>query len=130
MFGKRQMTPELANSIGYTAAVLGIDMAKADKLLKFAVESAPFNSAYLDSLAWLCFRRQLYAEAQTYIDRALAAVDPNTPAATLLEHAGDIYRAQGNFYQAEKFYRRALEFSAGDPECDPARVEKKLKEFK
>ncbi|MBO5900727.1 MAG: tetratricopeptide repeat protein, partial [Lentisphaeria bacterium] len=81
-------------------------------------------------LAWLYFNHKLYAQAQKYIDRALAAVDPNTPAATLLEHAGDIYRAQGNFYQAEKFYRRALEFSAGDPECDPARVEKKLKAFK
>lgn len=130
LLAKQQMTPELANTIGYTAVIIGVDTREAGELLKFAVGASPFNAAYLDSLAWWYFRQQLYAEAQKYIDRALAAVEPNIPAATLLEHAGDIYRAQGNFYQAEKCYKRALQFAAKDPECDPARVEKKLREFK
>ena len=126
----RQVTGELANSIGYTAAELGVDMEEAGKLLNLAVELNPYNAANLDSLAFWKFRQQLYAEAQVLIEKAISVISHNVPAATLLEHAGDIYRAQGNFYQAEKCYRRALMFSEDDPGCDPARVEKKLLEYK
>ena len=127
---QQKLTPDLANSIGYAAVMLGVDTQEAGELLKFAVSSKPASSAYLDSLAMWNFRQQLYAEAQKLIDLAIASIRPGTPAATILEHAGDICRAQGNFYEAEKFYRRALQFSSDDPECDPAIIEKKLREFK
>ena len=126
----RKVTAKLANSIGYIATELGVDMDEAGKLLKFAVGHEPYNAAYLDSLAFWSFRQQLYAAAQDLIERAISVITPGTGAATVLEHAGDIYRAQGNFYQAEKCYKRALQFAAEDPECDPARVEKKLLEYR
>ncbi len=125
-----KVTAELANLIGYTATALGVDTEESGKLLKFAVGHEPYNAAYLDSLAFWYFRQQLYAEAQNLIEKALSVVTPGIGIATVLEHAGDIYRAQGNFYQAEKCYKRALQFAAEDPECDQARVEKKLSEYK
>ena len=48
----------------------------------------------------------------------------------ILEHAGDIARAQGNLYQAQKYYRRALDMGKGDASFDPRSAEKKLKELK
>jgi tetratricopeptide (TPR) repeat protein len=85
------------NSFAYTACELGIDLAKSEKTLRKVVSAEPDNAAYLDSLAYACYRRGLYAEAQNYIEDALRKIDLETPASVILEHAGDIARASQAF---------------------------------
>ncbi|MBO7152206.1 MAG: hypothetical protein J6W67_00235 [Lentisphaeria bacterium] len=126
----RRLTVSEMNSFAYTACELGIDLAKSEKTLRKVVSAEPDNAAYLDSLAYACYRRGLYAEAQNYIEEALRKIDLETPASVILEHAGDIARAQGNLYQAQKYYQRALDMGKGDFSFDPRSAEKKLKELK
>ena len=130
LFSKQKLSIDNMNSIAYTAAELGVDLKESENMLRKVVAAAPGNAAYLDSLAYVCFKRKLYAEAQKYIELAIKKVTPDIPAAVLLDHAGDIAKAQGDLYKAQDYYRRALEMPCDDDRSFNAELTaKKLKEL-
>jgi len=120
--------PENANNVGYTAAVMGIRLEEARKLIESAVAAQPENGAYLDSMAWVCHQQQHYEEAWEYIQRALAVPDDDFTLGVVLDHAGDIAVKLDRPDAALGYYRQAL----GDylsMELDQSAVKAKIEQL-
>ena len=81
---------------------------------------------FLDSLAWVHFHQGNFAEAKSWIDRALARSENLMEVFTLLNHAGDIEAALGNREAAIRRYQQVLHFAPENPlekrEVDAARA--------
>ena len=67
------------NFLGYLYADLNRDLNEAEILLDRALAKEPDNYAYLDSKAWLFYRKGQYREAYEFIQRAIEikADDPD-----------------------------------------------------
>ena len=120
--------PPIANAAGYVGAVLDQDLEQGRQLLLSALKAEPDNSAYLDSIAWICFKQKRYEEAEKWIARAIAAAIPWEGVAVILEHAGDIAAARGK--DPKRYYTLALKYASFDDEFEKEAVIKKLKALK
>ena len=91
----------------------GIHLQEAVELLLRAIEIDPDNSAFLDSLGWAYFRLGELEQAEHYLGQALQFIsaDEGEEQAVILDHAGDIAKAQGKGEMAKKYWQRALELS-------------------
>jgi tetratricopeptide (TPR) repeat protein len=89
-----QMDPGHAaasNDLGYTWADEGKNLDRAEQLVRVAVDAEPDNQSYLDSMAWVEYKRGKFAEAREYLDRAIGPA--NRPDPVVLDHLGDtLYR--------------------------------------
>jgi tetratricopeptide (TPR) repeat protein len=59
------------NSMGYILADTGMDVMRALRLCRKAVDSRPQSAAYLDSLGWAYYKSGEVLEARTWLRRAL-----------------------------------------------------------
>jgi tetratricopeptide (TPR) repeat protein len=62
--------PTALNGLGYVLACEGKDISRALTYCRKAVDKNPDNPAYLDSLAWACFRLGKLSDAKAFIERA------------------------------------------------------------
>jgi tetratricopeptide (TPR) repeat protein len=103
--------PDALNFVGYALAEDGRDLDRALDLVGKALMTSPDNPYYIDSLAWVHFRRgdakKAWAEIQRAVSKPLE--DP-----AIWEHYGDIAKAVGNRKEAAKGYARALEMGASN----------------
>ena len=120
--------PDIANSVAYISAELGYYLDNARKLLEVSLKKEPGNYAYLDTMAWICFKQKRYAEAEKWIQKALAAATPHNGMAVILDHKGDIAAAQRK--NPRIWYQLAIKYAPFDKECNPAEIMKKLKALK
>ena len=96
------------NFLGYTFAERGMNLGEAEKLIRRALELNPGNRDYLDSMAWVLYRRKQYREALKWILRAIES-EPEKPfSATILDHAGDIHAALGDRENAVRRWKEAV----------------------
>ncbi len=118
------------NNYAYHLAVADTLLDKAEHYSALAVKSDPENVTYLDTYAWVLFRKKEYTLARQYIDAVLrimridperpeeapepapegdgeAAAPDREPSAEVLDHAGDIYFMTGDRKQAIAFWRAA-----------------------
>lgn len=118
------------NNAAYFMAVQGLDLDKAESYITRVTAIEPNNPTYMDTRAWVAFKRKDYKEARRYIDLTLSlySADNQTeegdnggyvialePSADVLEHAGDIYFMDGEPDKALEFWKKAL---ALDPDND------------
>ena len=66
-----------ANGLGYILGSEEKDLTRALSLCKQAVEAAPDNAAYLDSLGWVYYKIGMTAEARAYLKRAAEKLPNN-----------------------------------------------------
>ena len=124
MYRKAGKSPDFCNYVGYTWAEQGIKLDQAEELLKKALKSSPDNYAYLDSMAWIYYKKKDYTNARIYIDQALKACSKERNKGVILDHAGDIYAELGDIKKARIFWQKAVQTE--DPELETGAVLKKL----
>ena len=103
----------LMNNYAYFLAVEGRDLDKAEQLSTKAVNASPNNATFLDTYAWVYFKKGDYNLALIYIEYALKNdVGEN---AEVMEHYGDILFMNGQPEKALEWWKKALKL---DPERD------------
>ena len=96
------------------------DLDKAEKLARQAIKLEPDNGTYLDTYAWVLYRKGSSMLALIYIKKAIEATE--TPDPTLYEHLAEILTAEGRYDEAVEAWRHCLE-SGGDAKLVEERVE-------
>lgn len=100
------------NNYAYYMAVIGKDLAKAEKLAEKLCREEPKNATFLDTYAWVLFRLDKYEKALEYVESALkngAGKD-----ATVWEHKGDILYRLGKEEEALKAWKTAQNLATGE----------------
>lgn len=105
--------PTLNNFLGYLWAEKGVNLDEAKKLVQKALQKDCDNAAYIDSMAWILYKKKEYEKALNKITRALE-LEGDMPDAVIAEHAGDIFSALGDKTNALKYWKMALEIYSED----------------
>jgi len=92
LLSKKPDNANVLNYLGYSLADRGLKLDEAELLIMGAIAAEPENGAYLDSLAWVRFKRGNLPGALEGVRRAITAVCDDS---TIWAHAGDIYAAAG-----------------------------------
>ena len=111
---------ECMNNYAYFISVDGGDLSRAEQMSYKTIKAQHTNSLYLDTYAWVLFQEKRYAEAQIYIEQAVA--NDSTNSYVQLEHAGDIYIMLGETDKAIDYWRRAIQ-AGGDAKA----IERKIR---
>ena len=98
------------NNYAYYLSLKGANLERAEEMSYKTIKAEPKNATYLDTYAWILFMQGRYAEARIYIDQTLQ--NDSTPAAVVIEHAGDIYAQNGDITKAIEYWQQSL---AKDP---------------
>jgi tetratricopeptide (TPR) repeat protein len=101
--------PGASNDLGYSLADAGQDLVRAERLIRQAVADSPRNSAYLDSLGWVRYKRGDFAAARLWLTRARRAGDGRDP--VVCDHLGDACWRLGLADEARKWWRESVEFA-------------------
>ncbi len=112
------------NYLGYMLADIGIQLDEALMMVQKAVDSDPFNGAYLDSLGWVYFRLGKLDLAEMYLTKAVRVTDDDP---TIFEHLGDLYARLERFTEARSNYEASLKFATEDEERQ--RAQQKLQDL-
>ncbi|GFK95501.1 Beta-barrel assembly-enhancing protease [Fundidesulfovibrio magnetotacticus] len=120
---KDPANPDALNFVGYGLAEEERDLDRALELVTRALQANPTSPYYLDSLAWVHFKRKDLKAAWQDIQRAVAG---NVDDPAIWEHYGDIAKAMGNRKEAAKGYSKALEMKA----VNAPEIQKKLESLK
>lgn len=124
--------PGINNDLGYLYADQGKNLDEAEKMIKKAVRADPDNSAYLDSFAWVLYKRGKYQEALVQMEKSLekSQAKQNAADATLWDHLGDIHESLKNVDKAIEAWKKALDSAKAETHPDTkliGRLEEKLK---
>ncbi len=109
-----QIDPEnymAMNNYAYYLSVEGRNLEKAEKMSNKVVMANPTNATYLDTHAWVLFKRKDYSLAKYYIESAME--NGGAENGTLIEHYGDILFMLGEKDKALTEWKRALETGDG-----------------
>jgi len=98
------------NNYAYYLSEQGVELDKAEQMSFRTVQAEPDNATYLDTYAWILFKKKKYADALQYID--MAVKNDTAKSAVIIEHAGDIHAVNGDTDKAVELWKQALE--AGD----------------
>ena len=115
---KEKDNAELYNMLGYVFAEHDYKLNDAMKYISYALKLEPLNSAFLDSCAWIYYKKRDYVNAKKMIDNALRLTKINEIDAVVLSHAGDIYFVNGDKENALKFWKRAVFLNSKDADYD------------
>lgn len=107
------------NNIGYALADGNAELPQAREFLRQAVELAPLQPAYLDSLGWVYYRMGEYRKAAFYLERAVRHGGTRNSAENYY-HLGAAYARLGKIRLAARALLKALEY---DPQYDEAIAE-------
>lgn len=108
------------NALGYTLADRGMRIDEAQKYVERAFELKPNDPAVMDSMGWIHFRLGNYAEAETFLRKALNLMDD----AEIIGHLGELLWAQGNYEEARNLLREAM-----DRHPEDSYIQKLIKQF-
>ena len=113
------------NNYAYYLSEEDRELAKAEQMSYRTVQAEPDNATFLDTYAWILFKRKKYAEAMQYIN--MAVDNDTTKSAVIIEHAGDIHAVNGDTDGAVKFWQQALEAGAENGKAIRRKI--KLKKY-
>ena len=111
------------NNYAYYLSIRGEQLEKAAQLSKHSIDLQPNTASFEDTYAWILFRQKKYADAKTWIEKALQ--HGKDASATQTEHYGDILFYMGNADAAVQNWKKAKEYGAKSPLLDRKINEKK-----
>lgn len=111
------------NNYSYYLTLEGKDLDRAERMSSRTIELEPGNATYLDTYAWVLFKKERYNEAKFIIERAVDNMDE--PNGVIIEHHGDILYMTGDIEGAVVQWKQALELSEHS-----GLLKKKIKEKK
>jgi tetratricopeptide (TPR) repeat protein len=97
--------PSALNFTGYTLALEGTQMERAEKLVRRALELKPEDGYIMDSLAWILHKKGENDIALEYLQKAAAKVKTDP---IIADHLGDILLIKNRKSEAAEAYRRSL----------------------
>ncbi|MGM0599737.1 MAG: tetratricopeptide repeat protein [Candidatus Rifleibacteriota bacterium] len=102
------------NNLGYLYAEYGVNSKMAQDLCQRAVDLNPDNPGFRDSLGWAAFKNKDFQTAEIELKKSLSMRDDiYTPH----YHIATLYYATGRLQEAEKHYRKSLEFKPQSAEA-------------
>jgi tetratricopeptide (TPR) repeat protein len=104
VLAKDEDNADALNALGYTLADRNERLDEAYSLVARALKLKPDSAAVLDSMGWVLYRRQQFAEAVVYLRKALAKLQDDEIAA----HLGEVLWISGEREEARKIWREAL----------------------
>lgn len=120
------------NNFAYYLALESKQLDKALDMSKRTVDAHPNDPTFLDTYAWILYKKRQYTMAKINIDQALKSLpdeERDTPsAANYYEHAGDIYYYCKDVKQAVEYWKEALRLS--DDQDNINKLNKKIKNRK
>jgi len=106
--------PGVNNDLGYLYADQGKNLDRAEGMIRKALEEKPDESAYLDSLGWVLYKRGKFREAVVPLEKAVKSLNSGGDA-TIHEHLGDVYfrlqenaKAKAAWEEAEKAATKSI----------------------
>ncbi|MDE6527381.1 MAG: tetratricopeptide repeat protein [Muribaculaceae bacterium] len=105
------------NNCAYYMAQTGRDLDRAELYASIATAANPESSTFLDTYAWVFFKKKDYAKAREIIDRALeifAQEDSDNDNGEIYNHAGDIYFMDGDRKEALELWKKAHALNPDD----------------
>lgn len=116
-------SPMTLNNYAYFLVENDGDVEKAESMSRQAIEQEPENSTYLDTYAWVLFKKKDYKEALDYQLKAIEAAkaEGNEENSEFYSHLGDIQFMNHQPEEAVESWRHALKL---DP--DNALLKKKV----
>lgn len=101
--------PLTLNNYAYFLTETNGDLDRALDMSRKALDQDPENETYLDTYAWVLFKKKNYKEALEYQKQAVeTAESAGEPAAEYYHHLGDIYFMNHEPENALKNWERAL----------------------
>jgi tetratricopeptide (TPR) repeat protein len=94
------------NFIGYSLAEKGVNLERAEALVRKALEKRPDDGYIRDSLGWVFYSKGEYPKALTEILRAWESI-PDDP--VIAEHLSDVYAKLGQRDKAIDLLRQSIE---------------------
>ncbi len=94
------------NNFSYYLSLREESLDEAQRLSRITIEREPENGIFLDTYAWILYKKGAYEEAEKYIMKAVEKGGENDPDVNL--HAAEIHKALGNIPMARAFYQKAL----------------------
>ncbi|MAH83002.1 MAG: hypothetical protein CBB68_00625 [Rhodospirillaceae bacterium TMED8] len=101
--------PFVLNYLGYSWIDQGLNLARAQDMIRRAVELRPNDGYIIDSLGWGYYRLGKFEEAVREIERAVQ-IRPEDP--IINDHLGDVYWCVGRELEARYQWQRALSLGA------------------
>jgi TPR repeat protein len=114
--------PDAMNMIAWLLCEHNKDIVKAEKLINKALQLAPHNPCYIDTLGWIYYKQQKCNESLLQLKKASNLAPEN---AKIIDHLGDVYQALGKTKKAKAQWQKALELTKD--EDIKKKIEKKLK---
>ncbi len=116
--------PGTMNDLGYLWADRGVNLPRAERMIRAAVAAEPDNAAFLDSLGWALLKQGRPREAQGPLERAakLSVEQGREGDGTIWSHLGDLWSALGDDQQARDAWKAALQQANTAEEKDEAMI--------
>lgn len=102
----------IMNNYAYYLSVIETDLDKAERMAALAVKAYPTSATFLDTYAWVFFKKKDYKMALMYIKSAIDNDEEKN--ADVLDHYGDILFMNGEADEAVKQWEAALELTPGN----------------
>jgi len=98
------------NNYAYYLSEIGENLDKAERMSGRVIELFPDNATYLDTHAWVLFKKKNYQLAKFYMESAMENGGEENP--VLLEHYGDILIMLEKKDEAKKVWEKAKELGS------------------
>jgi tetratricopeptide (TPR) repeat protein len=96
----------LNNDVAYGWIDRGVRLAEAEHMIRLSLSRVPTEAAYLDTYAWLLYKKGAFADAKKWLLRATRARD-NTDG-VILDHLGDTCWRLGDKEEAIQHWTSAI----------------------